>query len=215
MAEAQIHVGLSAEERLATLGLEVSIIHDALDMGQAERAQCSPASAPAFPGQSMHNTVGVALRELLGPKGWTWENSLQMKVRNLSLGVDLVHSTGNEATGLEDAGDAVSTAHPKGGMTAKAIAVNTTQTLFDTADDPDSFVLIQPQHTWMLLYRCEDDLIRSEVSLPGQIIDGRVTEMIERIILPPHRPGGDLVTTDNPTDRPDDGFYFEVRRRSA
>jgi hypothetical protein len=215
MALAEIHVGPGAEEELAALELDFQTIHRVLEMGHARRVECSPASAPYFAGMAMHDTIGVALRQVLKPKGWTWRNTMQMQVTNHALGVTLVHSTGNDATGVADASAVPTPAHPKGRMTADAVATNMALTLFGAAEEESQgFEMLKGLQTWMLLYRYEGDNILSEVSRPVDfdLVGGRVMEMSKRIIVPVYQTGKSINI--NETDRPDEGFDFEIRRRA-
>jgi hypothetical protein len=66
-----------------------------------------------------------------------------------------------------------------------------------------------------MLFHIDDDGFRVELSLPDAIVDGRITNWAERIILPVFpRDDGHLTAAMTPGgDEPDEDVVVEVTRR--
>src|SRR5262249_5687825 len=106
----------------------------------------------------------------------------------------------------------------KGFATAQAVELNGQLTL-DFGLEPDretgTEVTVPDMATWFLLFRMQNDTIIAELSLPDAIEKGRITNWLERIILPsfPRPDGGPFGDRQSgPDDGPDD-IIVEVSRR--
>jgi hypothetical protein len=172
-----------AVDRLTELGLTVSIIERVVRRADAEASTCTEFDPPIMEGLTRWARTNRYLREELVPLGWDYDNP-----RNLARTIHpdgqfaIVAATGDELTGL--AGMLPTTKHAKGDATIHAVHANFEQlTLFElggSLDDNGDGLL-----TWFLLFHSEEHEFRAEVSLPNQIIEGRITGWAERIILPP------------------------------
>jgi hypothetical protein len=171
-----------AVDRLTELGLTVSIIERVVRRADAEASTCTELDPPIMEGLMRWARTNRYLREELVPLGWDYDNP-----RNLARTIHpsgqfaIVAATGDELTGL--AGLLPTTKYARGEATVHAVHANGQLTLFDLdgigTDDGDELL------TWFLLFHSDDHEFRAELSLPNQIIEGRITGWAERIILPP------------------------------
>ena len=203
--------------RLATLGLRVAILREALQRGKAAWASCTPNHPANFPGISAWAETVNGLRELLYPDGWT-----RSDVGNLPLTVDqggrvsIVVATGDEYTGLVDL--IPSTGSSKGPRTVNVVENNAQQmTLFDLRSRPEILKQSAERLTWILLFyrdRASNE-VRCELSCPINMgEDGQIDAWAERIILPAIPFGGDNVEV--PTDVPQTPIVdVKIKRRGA
>jgi hypothetical protein len=201
-----------AVDRLAELGLSVEIIERVVRRADAEAAACTALDPPIIEGLTRWGRTTRYLREELVPLGWTFDNP-----RNLARTIHpsgqfaIVAATGDELTGLANL--LPTTKHVKGYATVHAVEANFEQlSLFDIgprSDDAGDLL------TWLLLFHSDEDEFRAELSLPTQIIDGRITGWAERIVLPPFpRDDRYRVALDGPvTDGQDEHVVVEIRRR--
>ena len=203
-----------AADRLAELGLTVSIIERVVRRADAEASTCTELDPPIMEGLMRWARTNRYLREELVPLGWDYDNP-----RNLARTIHpsgqfaIVAATGDELTGL--AGLLPTTKYARGEATAHAVHANGQLTLFDMdgvgTDDDDELL------TWFLLFHSDDHEFRAELSLPNQIIEGRITGWAERIILPPFPRGpvvSDSVALDDRVGDGQDGHVVvEISRR--
>ena len=201
-----------AVDRLAELGLTVRMIERVVRRADAEAATCTAFDPPIIEGLTRWGRTTRYLREELVPHGWTFDNP-----RNLARTIHpsgqfaIVAATGDELTGLANL--LPTTKHVKGYATVHAVQANFEQlSLFDLGPhDEDADELL----TWFLLFHSDEDEFRAELSLPNQIIDGRITGWAERIVLPPFpRDPRYRVALDGPVaDGQDEHVVVEIRRR--
>jgi hypothetical protein len=97
----------------------------------------------------------------------------------------------------------------------RAVEINEQLTLdlgdFDLIEGDDAGEIL----TWLLMYHASEDEFRVELSLPDEIVDGRITSWAARIILPAFPRDEDrLAEPVAPAgDDSDDSFVVEVTRR--
>ncbi len=135
-------------------------------------------------------------------------------IRGLPLVVDPANSraiavaTGDEGTGHPS--KPASTKHAKGPATAGLVASNQLQLAIVGAPEPYS-----PDYTtWVLLFRRAGREIKSELSLPQTITQGKIVEWSERIILSSlSLDSGDVPVM--PTPEPEADSEVIVRPRTA
>jgi hypothetical protein len=201
-----------AVDRLAELGLTVEMIERVVRRADAEASTCTALDPPIMEGLTRWGRTNRYLREELVPAGWTFDNP-----RNLARTIHpsgqfaIVAATGDELTGLANL--LPTTKYVRGDATAHAVQANFEQlTLFDLGPhDDDAGELL----TWFLLFHSDEDEFRAELSLPTQIIEGRITGWAERIVLPPFpRDNRYRVALDGPvSDGQDEHVVVEIRRR--
>jgi hypothetical protein len=194
-----------AVDRLAELGLTVSLIERVIRRADAEASTCTAFDPPIMEGLTRWARTNRYLREELVPAGWGYDNP-----RNLARTIHpsgqfaIVAATGDDLTGLT--GLLPATKYARGDATIHAVQANEQLTLFDTHNDSADELL-----TWFLLFHADEHEFRAELSLPNQIIDGRITGWAERIILPPFP--RDMVTLDEASGEDDEHVVVEVSRR--
>ena len=178
---------LSGPERLAALDLSMELIAQALRRADAESDTCTALDPPILEGLLRWARATRFLREALIPAGWSQDNP-----RNLARTIHpsgefaIVLATGDEWTGRADyqAGPR----HARGYATEQAIYANG-QLTFDfgplTHVRPSGQLpAVGDLRTWFLLFHAEQDVFRTELSLPEAFDDGRITRWTERILLP-------------------------------
>lgn len=203
-----------AVDKLAELGLTVEIIERVVRRADAEASMCTALDPPIMEGLTRWARTTRFLREELIPQGWRFDNPRSLpRTLHPSGEFAIVASTGDELTGLLDALPA--TKYPKGDATVRAVETNEQLTLdlgdFDLIEGDDAGEVL----TWLLMYHASEDEFRVELSLPDEIVDGRITSWAVRIILPafPHdedRLAGPVAPAG---DDSDDSFVVEVTRR--
>lgn len=211
--EARVVVEAEALERLGELGLTVEIIERAIRRAEAEAATCTALDPPIMAGLIRYGRTVRFLREDLVPMGWDFDDP-----RNFSRTIHpsrqfaLVASSGDDATG--NATLTPTTKYAKGYATACAVDTNG-QLAFDFGDLGNETELSDNEQlaTWFLLYHVTGDEIRAEVSLPSAMAGGKISDWLERIILPSFpRHEEPLADTAGRDDGPDE-YVVEVNRR--
>jgi hypothetical protein len=183
---AHVRVKDRAVDRLAELGLDVSMVERIVRRADAEAGTCTELDPPILEGMTRWAKTSRFLREELIPRGWTYDNP-----RNLARTIDpsgeyaIIAATGDEMTGFAAA--TPTTKYRKGDATIKAVETND-QLAFDFGDflspgelTPEDDALL----TWVLLFYADEHEFRTELSLPNRIEDGHITSWAERLILPP------------------------------
>lgn len=211
-------VAEQAVDRLAEFGLTVEIIERVVRRADAEASTCTALDPPIMEGLTRWGRTSRYLREELIPAGWSFDNP-----RNLARTIHpsgqfaIVAATGDELTGLADL--LPTTKYVKGFATVHAVEANEQLTLdfgdFDLGHHGDQATDAGELLTWFLLFHNDKDEFRAELSLPNQIIDGRITGWAERIVLPAFpRDGYHLAALDGPVqDGQDEHIVVEVNRR--
>jgi hypothetical protein len=183
---------VSDPRRLADLDLPLDLVQAAMRAGDRQARRTTRFDPPMMEGLLRWAATTTALRELLEPSGWTWDDP-----RNLSRTIHpggefaVVVTTGDDGVGLPERDPG--TRHVKGSATEWAILghqlplpgpvelASEQLTLFDSAElsSPGG-----PARTWFLLFHVLPGTIRMELSLPRSFEDGRLTRWQERILLP-------------------------------
>lgn len=172
---------VEAHDRLSQLGLTLAVLSEALVQGYLQRARLTSNHPRIFFGYAMWAETVAALRENLRPLGWfkSDDDNFELTIhgdRALAISV----TTGDEATGLAHLEP--SNKCPKGINTIDAIAANNQRDMFAEYLPP-----IQETSgftTWVLLFHLADGELRSELSQPSEIINGKIKAWKERIVLP-------------------------------
>jgi hypothetical protein len=121
------------------------------------------------------------MREQLRPKGWTKSGNSNYELTvNKTDNLAIVVATGDDATGLIRA--TPSNKCSKGINTTEAVEVNNQLDLF--SDSSTKVEETKSLTTWVLLIHLAADELRSELSLPSNISNGKFNEWKERVILP-------------------------------
>ena len=205
---------MEAVDKLAELGLTVEIIERVVRRADAEASMCTALDPPIMEGLTRWARTTRFLREELIPRGWRFDNPRSLpRTIHPSGEFAIVASTGDELTGLLHALPA--TKYPKGEATVRAVEINEQLALdlgdFDLIEGDDAGEVL----TWLLMYHASEDEFRIELSLPDEIVDGRITSWAVRIILPAFPRDEDrLAGLVAPTgDDSDESFVVEVTRR--
>jgi hypothetical protein len=200
---------------LSDLGLDESILREAILQGEIARANCTANDPPCVPGIYSWGSTVRALRDILIPKKWTKNddgNYSTVVSPDESFAIAVV--TGDEGTGLPDANP--TSKYPKGNKTRDAVIRNQ-YCLFPEAEKAAQEQAAkedaaEKRITWMLLKRRSGDAVLAELSLPDRISKaGQVERWQERIILDPIDVEPIAVLDDDAVDEPID---VPIRRRS-
>lgn len=164
-------------------GLTVALFQDVVMEGVHARTAGTSHHPKTYPGYAQWGETVRALRDKCVPLGWfpTDDNNFPLCVhdeRKISIAVQ----TGDRETGTSAT---PSNRAPKGASTEEAIAVNQRQlSLFDgipmlPGRDDESL-----HSMWILLYHVAQNEVRFELSLPMQMVGGKIRSWKERIIFP-------------------------------
>lgn len=190
---------LDVHGRLDQLGLTVAALQESVRQGYMARARLTANHPRIFFGSSMWAETVAALRDNLRPDKWFKSDDSNYEL-TINPGSDLaiVVTTGDDGTGLAHLDP--SNKCPKGTNTADAIAVNNQLDLFaellPPLEEKSGFT------TWVLLIHVAVDEVRAELSLPSDIVNGKIKAWKERIIMPA-LPREDDVVTIRPPDVPE------------
>ncbi len=184
----------------ARISASATVLHTAVEHGAADASLVTDHAAAASYGWRMYDGTLTSLRDQLAPQGWLAlrPGGLEVVTRKDKL-VQITPSLGTEGTGLRWGHPTCK--HERGASTTVAVEENQTS-LADLAPDDLGWKRVQ---TWWLLYnlfvRREERFVRSELSLPLQVKNGRITEWGFRILLG-ERPIG-TTTVNIPAPAPD------------
>ena len=179
--------GLSADDRLAKLGLNKEDLWNAVDSGRHYKANLTAHDTTAVRGMGIWNAINRALADLLVPRGWKRIESgnfpLTVHPKNASA---IAVLAGNRATGLK-------TEIPVNGYSlvgkrniVRAISHNsqvvrpyTHLSSFDPHWGP------KPRLTYFLLHYIDRDAqeMRAELSLAVGRLEDNISEWYERIVF--------------------------------
>lgn len=185
----------------ARIDVSAAVLHTAVEHGAADASLVTNHSAAASYGWRMYDGTLTSLRDQLAPRGWLTlrPGGLEVVTRKDKL-VQITPSMGTEGAGLR--WGCPTCKHERGASTEVAVADNQTS-LADFVPDDVGWKRIQ---TWWLLYnlvlRGEDNFVRSELSLPLQVKNGRITEWAYRILLGEHPIGTTTVEIPAPAPEP-------------
>ncbi len=195
----------AVRRRLAELGIELSVLVEALKAGCLARQACTELDPRMFPGSAMWAVTVRQLRLGLIPRGWSYsEAGNYSRTMSGDGSLVIVVATGDEATGFPD--ETPTTQSRKGPRTVEVVATNANQ-----LDLPFIWPLDTPQNpesgdatTWLLLVHFAGSKVRAEVARPVSFDDTlRVRGWHERIILPEVEAEPDEVFEFGPDESPD------------
>jgi hypothetical protein len=184
---AQVYIEDEAVDRLAELGLSVEMVERVVRRADAEASICTLLDPPIMEGLTRWGRTNRFLREELLPVGWTFDNPRNLpRTIHPSGEFAIVATTGDELTGLLDL--LPTTKYAKGYATVQAVETNGQLTL-DFGDIDLGAADGQTRNggellTWLMLFHIDDEGFRVELSLPDAIVEGRISNWAERIILP-------------------------------
>lgn len=165
-------------------GLGREAIQDVIMQGLLARTNCTGHHPRTFAGLYQWAETVRALRDKTSPLGWSCsdENNFPLCVHpsgNLVIAVQ----TGDRDTGM--AGSNPSNRAAKGTNTEQAVWANQKQlSLFDALPELPSFESGDSQIMWVLLYHVAPNEIRFELSLPLNMIGGKIRSWQERLVFP-------------------------------
>lgn len=192
-------------------GLNHEAIQDVIMQGMLARTTCTGHHPRTFAGLYHWAETVRALRDKTSPLGWSCsdENNFPLCVHP-SGGLVIAVQTGDRDTGL--AGSNPSNRAAKGTNTEQAVWANQKQfSLFDTLPELPSVEGDNGRVMWVLLYHVAPNEIRFELSLPLNMIGGKIRSWQERLVFPAIKlDQADIVIGD------DDGPEYDVHveRRS-
>jgi hypothetical protein len=185
----------------ARIGASAAVLQVAVEHGAADASLVTAHSAAASYGWRMYDGTLTSLRDQLVPFGWlpSRPGGLEVVKRKDKL-VQITPAMGTDGTGLR--GGHPTCKHDRGASTESAVGDN--QASFaDLAPDDIGWTSTQ---TWWLLYnvvvRGEDRFVRSELSLPLQVKNGRITEWGCRVLLGERSIGTTAVSIPAPAPEP-------------
>ena len=179
---------MSGPLRLADLGLSYGTIATVLSRADVETRSRSRFDPPSLAGLLRWGLTTRYLREELVPQGWTFDNPRNLaRTIHPSREFAIVATTGDAGTGTAE--HEAGPRHSKGYATELAIRENG-QLSFDFGSLVHTIqevraISVGRLQTWFLLFHVDQDLIHAELSLPEGFSDGRMTDWVERILLPP------------------------------
>jgi hypothetical protein len=202
---------IRANQRLRELGLTREILRNAVTAGQLAHLSCTANHPPLMRGVYAWGETIRSLREQLAPVGWMRSDANNFSlVVNDDRSVSIAVATGDDETGNEYGNP--TTRSKKGPRTATAVLENSRQMpLFAELEVPAPLDPEQVGLTYFLLVRRIGERVRSELSLPTSIVDGRVKDWSERILLDDIEFDGSPFESDD-LDLPD--IDVEVIRRT-
>ena len=167
-----------------TFGLSPEMIQDVIMQGLLARTSCTQHHPRTFPGLFQWAETVRALRDKTAPMGWgsSDENNYPLCVHP-SGNITIAIYTGDRDTGA--AGCNPSNRAAKGTNTEQAVWANQKQlSLFDVLPELPSTSDDSSRIMWVLLYHVALNEIRFELSLPMNIVGGKIRSWKERLIFP-------------------------------
>jgi hypothetical protein len=197
------------ESDLALLGLNKSLLTEAISLGFLAKSNCTAHHPRTYKGLVQWGETVKALRDILKPLGWKAieENNYSLCV-NSERTIAIVIQTGDQDTGLLY-GNPTNKAS-KGNNTEESVKNNQMQqqlSLFPASGSVDSPCNYT---TWVLLYTETAMGIRCELSLPVEMVDGKITSWHKRIVIGLVRSDSDAVPNQNDLKDID----IEIKRKS-
>ncbi|MDR1063043.1 MAG: hypothetical protein LBL48_03800 [Azoarcus sp.] len=173
---------IDVHTRLKELGLSIAALQEAVQQGYLSRAKLTQHHPRIFLGYSMWAETVAALHDNLRPNDWSKvdDNNYELTV-NPDKTLAIAVTTGDESTGI--AARHPSNKCPKGAHTIEVIETNQQLDFFPDLFPPQEKNLLFT--TWVLLIHVAEEEIRAELSLPSEIVAGKIKAWKERIILPP------------------------------
>lgn len=164
-------------------GLSADDILDVIMQGLSARRSCTPHHPRTYPGLAQWADTVRALRDKTSPMGWKYSDD-----NNFPL---CIHPSGNVVIAVQtgDSDTGITACNPsnraaKGLNTEQAIWTNQKQfSLFDSFPDTSSVDGNENRIMWILLYHVTPSEIRFELSLPLNIIGGKINSWQERLVF--------------------------------
>lgn len=200
---------------LVSLGLTEEILLNAAMSGYLALIDRTPHHPEFATGITAWGEVVSRLRAGLAPLGWQYDDRHNYaRSINVEKQVAIVVATGDSNTGIS--GSIPATKSPKGSKTIRALKKNRdlqgVQQLCLPGFQPESEENDQNLTTWIYLYHCAENEIRSELSLPLNIGNGRyINTWQQRIILRPLPLGSSSIEI-KPPDQPE--IDINIKRRA-
>jgi len=175
---------LSTEEQLHVLGLSSELLRNSLRRAALEALRTSGSHPTTARGFTLWSETVAYLRSQLLERGWTQTDPQnQPLITSSDKAVTLLVASGDHLTGTS-ATLRPNTARRRGPATDLALLHNGQQ-MFDLG-----LPALHPQQaemTWMLLYHWSyaESVIRAELSLGTNPVDGKVSKWVHRILLDP------------------------------
>jgi hypothetical protein len=184
-------------------GVQAAALQDVVMQGLLARTTVTPHHPKTYAGTAQWADTVRALRDKLVPAGWRShdENNCPLVVHPAEK-LMIAVQTGDKETGTSGI---PSNRAPKGSVTESAVVSNFRQlSLFDYPDLPD-ISDDSGRVLWILLYHLSPLELRYELSLPLEMVGGKIRSWKERIVFTPIRlDGTDIELGD------DDGEEFDV-----
>lgn len=165
-------------------GLKADHILDVIMQGLSARRSCTPHHPKTYPGLAQWAETVSALRDITSPMGWSHsdDNNFPLCIHP-SGNVVIAVQTGDNDTGISESNPSNRAA--KGLNTEQAIWTNQKQlSLFDAFPDTSLIDSNENRVMWILLYHVTASEIRFELSLPLNIIGGKIRSWQERLVFP-------------------------------
>lgn len=186
----RLHVGPSADRRLAELGLRAEQLRDAVARGDEMRRRCSPLHPKTFPGQVMWAETVQALRQQVIPGRGDWapdSSNNYETVFSSELHVAVAVVGGDANTGVQGFQDPA-LRRKRGPVTRRRVQRNlAAQATLPLAEwQVEGLPEAERGSTWFLLVHARNERLYQELSLPiimGE--DSKITRWAERILLEP------------------------------
>ncbi|SEL32287.1 hypothetical protein [Nitrosovibrio tenuis] len=165
-------------------GLETEDVKDVIMQGLFARKTCTSHHPRIYPGLTQWAETIRALRDKTLPMGWSSsdDNNFPLSIHPSGNIVVAVH-TGDKDAGIS--GNNPSNRAAKGTNTEQAIWTNQKQlSLFDALPEIPLVHGSANRIMWILLYHVTPYEIRFELSLPFDIVDGKIRSWHERLVFP-------------------------------
>lgn len=176
-----LHTDENAVDRLTELGVPLTALSEAAWQGYLARSRTTSNHPKIARGVIMWAEAVAVLREQLRSEGWSKSDKGNYElVINDTNDLAIVVTTGDDATGL--LGAMPSNKCPKGINTSEAVDINNQLDLF--SEFLPKVEDIKGITTWVFLIHLAENELRSELSLPSSIANGKINGWKERVILP-------------------------------
>lgn len=180
-----------AAEYLRRMDIDIADVRLAVEAGDISAGNKDSHDPVIAAGMSRWlDTVGV-LRRRLARGNWVSSDPRNRPVsdhRELPYGLSTVGAT--EPTGIADHPSGPRAARRKGIGTAEAVSSTIPLITVETLrrQQPVADNAAPPAGNWFLLYYRDDEVVRTEISLPRGFAAGQFTGWVVRVILPEWRP---------------------------
>jgi hypothetical protein len=197
LAAKVVEVSHNVDMRLAELGLEQSVLIEALNLANLYRVRTTDHHPRLYRYQIMYGETVAALRDLLAPRGWRKldDGNYELTI-NASGSIAIAVASGDDCTGVGTS--TPSNRSPKGRHTIDAVELNRQADLFAELL-PAVLPRTRKTDTWVLLHHISKNKIQAELSRPNEIdSDGKIVAWSERILLGVIPLDSEEITIDQP-----------------